>query len=646
MENIDKNLVEDISRSIDSWVQENLSKGFSFRKYQKETIIDICYNILHRNEEYIYDGMHNHVIEAPTGSGKSLLNIISAGVLADYYERDSYILASDLYLWKQYDDFINSNPKLKKKFGCLKGQQGNYKCSLNNEDISLADCKMSGVSWSKLFHPDEDTKIGYPCAKSCPYVKARRKAMMSKVTLMTYQLWLCLVKPEDDDNKNSFKPRDILFCDECHNIPSIVYMQTGFDINLSQFKHLETMYCWAYKYINETLGFFGVENDTDKVIKEFIDQTTLESIKSEFEDIWKVFIDEDTTSKEYWRAMARYQGLLEIFEPISKMLQESMSNKKYLKNHKFTKDDREIYRASLAITNIYGSIEEMFDILSMISNDKTIDDPYKFFIKEIAYDKETGKEPLRSVVSCVKEDVLCYMKLHANSNWKVMTSATIGGIYAFDDNNGVRYTKDGESKYQRIPSTFDFTNSPIYYLNRYKMSYHEKQNNFPKIQDYIYKLCERYENKRGMIQTGSYSIAKEIYYNAPENIKKRLLLYNNSKEKDKILTLHKMKRDSILIGPTLNEGIDFPDDQCRFIILAKVPYPMIASKYVKKKIELFPKWYNSNTSMLIIQGIGRGVRNDKDYCSTYILDACFLNLYMATKDQYPNEFQDRIEIFD
>lgn len=105
-----------------------------------------------------------------------------------------------------------------------------------------------------------------------------------------------------------------------------------------------------------------------------------------------------------------------------------------------------------------------------------------------------------------------------------------------------------------------------------------------------------------------------------------------------------MSSNTILVGPTLNTGVDLPGDECRFIIILKVPYPSLGDKLVKEKIKLFPLWYNSSTSNEIIQGIGRGVRYDGDWCVTYILDACFWNLYLGTKEQYPEELQKRINI--
>ena len=105
-----------------------------------------------------------------------------------------------------------------------------------------------------------------------------------------------------------------------------------------------------------------------------------------------------------------------------------------------------------------------------------------------------------------------------------------------------------------------------------------------------------------------------------------------------------MMDDSVLVGPTLNEGIDLPDDLCRFIIIFKVPYPSLSSRLVRAKQKLFPLWYNSTTSNNIIQGIGRGIRHKNDWCTTYILDACFSYLYAQTKDQYSKQLQNRIKI--
>ena len=239
-----------------------------------------------------------------------------------------------------------------------------------------------------------------------------------------------------------------------------------------------------------------------------------------------------------------------------------------------------------------------------------------------------------------------------NAPYKVFLSATVGGKDAYDENMGFRFdidnSKDEElnkSIMDVIPSTFDFTESPVWFLNKFKMSFKEKEISFRHLKNIIYSICKtKFSNQKGMIQTGSYAFAKQLYEDAPYEIKQRMLVYNGSREKNTVIQIHQMSPDTILVGPTLNEGIDLPGDDCRFIIILKVPYPSLGDKLVKEKIKLFPLWYNSTTSNEIIQGIGRGVRYDGDWCVTYILDACFWNLYLSTKAQYSIELQNRIKM--
>ena len=198
---------------------------------------------------------------------------------------------------------------------------------------------------------------------------------------------------------------------------------------------------------------------------------------------------------------------------------------------------------------------------------------------------------------------------------------------------------------ESIPSTFDFEQSPVFFFNKFKMTFREREISFMHLKSVIYSICKtKFKNQRGIIQTGSYEFARRLYEDAPEDIKARMLVYNGSREKMTVVQLHKMSSDTILVGPTLNTGIDLPGEECRFIIILKVPYPSLMDKLVNERNKLYPRWYNSHTSNEIIQGIGRGVRFNGDWCVTYILDASFNQLYRSTKNQYPEELQERIKI--
>lgn len=611
---------KEIEDNIYDWTYDKIGRDFEFRPYQFEKIVDILENILIKKENHV------HIIEAPTGSGKSLIIIIAAGVLSRYYGLTSYILCSDLFLFSQYEKFLKDNPKI--NFGMLKGQTGNYRCIINGEDMKNADCRMSQVSWNSLFIKEKAIEAGYPCAETCEYVQARKKAINSNVTLMTYQLFLySMYLNNNSNNKNQvyFKKRDIVFCDECHNIPDIIRNKFTPTFSLKEIDNLLDIYNESQNRSHNLFDNEGMEIHT--LYKE-------DEFKKKLMDLYDKLCDESNSKKEDFDIVRKiYDFLNEIFPTLNTLLNIIGDSKR---SGRINKDDLKTFKTINHILNSHCHWEDLVNCI------KSINDGYQYLLKTTVIDKNNEKV---INISCTKEDWMVYKHLIDQASWKVLLSATVGGQKSYEENTGIRFTKEKESKFEMVPSTFDFSKSPVYFLNRYKMSFKERDASFEALKPMIYNIIRQFAGKHGIIQTGSYEFAQKIMFYAPSDIAGRLIMYNGSREKQNAVLEHQYTDDSILIGPTLVEGIDLPDDLCRFIIILKVPYPNIKDKYVSEKIKLFPLWYNSHTSNLIIQGIGRGVRNKDDYCVTYIMDACFYGLYIATKDQYPKELQERIMIY-
>ena len=142
---------------------------------------------------------------------------------------------------------------------------------------------------------------------------------------------------------------------------------------------------------------------------------------------------------------------------------------------------------------------------------------------------------------------MIYKYLLSRAPAKVLLSATIGGIDAYKENMGFRYLSNKEVEFEIIPSTFDFSKSPIHFLNKFKMSFREKETSFQYLKKVIYSICEtKFGDQRGMIQTGSYAFAKQLYNDAPLNVKQRMLLYNGSREKTTCIKIHELSDNTIL----------------------------------------------------------------------------------------------------
>jgi len=630
--------MEQLRENINKWVQEYIGPDFKFREHQEDTIYNICFNILDNEKS-------TQIIEAPTGSGKSLLLIISAGTLFRYYNIQSYILCSDLFLWKQYDDFIYKHPKILNEFGSIKGQSGNYICSENNEDIRNSKCRIARKGWGELLTNPRD----WPCAGTCRYVQVRKKAINSGVTLMTYQLYINTVSRivdkltlEDDTEVHvqtfgGFAQRPVIFCDECHNIPNIVSGRLSPQINASSVEHFRALYDYNIEF---NTGLFaedsGCENLSDiwqhprlmeADYKRYFNKLALKS------DIF----NEEMSNVEFGSVNQFIDGFLKKFVSTVEVLQDNMKVRTNSSKMPLSKKEIEIYKHSTWFDHFVKSMNEFRQVIK--------DTGEKYLVKYIndihrELSDGTKIEDKQVVYKCAKEDYICNKCIFVPSDHQVMVSATIGDNDSYKDNMGLQENPD--TIINSIPTTFNFDKSPIFVYGGVKMSQYSKEQNLPKIANVVYGICKQFEKFHGIIQTGSYENAEYIYKNAPTGIKPRLLLYRDNTEKANLVEFHKYSPATILLGPTLNEGVDLPGEYCRFIIMMKVPYPNLGDPLVQAKNVLFPKWYNSETSNSIIQGIGRGNRFRDDWCITYILDGCFGKLYGETKGQYPDFIKNRI----
>lgn len=627
MTNMDKSTIESQVRKV---ALDCIGEKFEFRPHQLEAIVNIIHNIFTKGNE-------NYVLEAPTGTGKSLINILAAKVLWDFYEMKSHILCSDLSLFQQYENFLKEHPKFDIPY--IKGQTGNFFCELNGNDVRNGDCRMAQISWKKLMYPIHKpiaTNYGYKCCKTCEYVINRRKALESPIVVTTYQLYMfCMNVPMGNMDSSALQPKHIVFCDECHNIPSLVQSQYTPIIKEEDFGKFIELYNFA-RDLPDVSGEESSDVITDGII--YDKYKTSDELYYKFLDLWERYKNPKQSKEDLFETTKVYSEILDDLGLAVGRIQPVLGQKKSSAHEKLTSDEVHQFKLSNWFANYQCFMHDFSTAVEETSQE--------YMIKDINEEEVDMFSPTKKIVElhCVKEDYMVFTFLLRHSPYRVMVSATVGSKESFEENCGLYFTTSKNCIMEKIPSGFNFTKSPIIFLSRYKMSMREQDKNLPYVRDVIFQILKnKFSNERGIIQTGSYAIAKKIFDCAPPEIQHRMLLYRGSRDKNDKIELHKILDNTILMGPTLNQGIDLPGDLCRFIIICKVPYPSLGSQLVRSKCELFPSWYNSTTSTEIIQGIGRGVRYNGDYCQTYILDGCFGRLYKETKDQYSPELQARMK---
>lgn len=526
------------------------------------------------------------IISAPTGSGKSIIALICGAVLSKYYNKKGYILCSDLGLLEQYRNDVERNFS---NWAVLKGQQ-EYTCFKNGMEFTAGYCKLKGINSYK----DIASKLP-ECLEECPYIVARNKAIKSDVLVCTYAFWLIqqnVVAPSMETPP--FDKRDFVICDEAHKLVGIIqdHFSPSFDAN-----DIPKM-----KMIIEAAA---PENED---IIEKIEMTRTQITNCD---------DVEVIAKCLNTYVEQVSVVNDAVDTISRCVDSENPSK----------EDRSLIYSAKCITEHYSSFSDYLKVIKGAGPNVIVKNPSNDDLGNIKF-------------NCINESYLMNKYFHDNCKKKMYMSATIGSPISYANNHSI-----SSYDYVSIPSTFQFHNSPIFYVPDYRLSYKEKEESLPKIVEMIIAIVRMYKGKKGIIQTGSYKFSKDLYDRVPTDVRRRLLLYNGSAEKNQSIDFFKnSKDDKILVGPSLIEGLNFNDDHCRFQIIMKVPYPSLADKFISRKKDLNQKWYSDETAVAILQGVGRGIRHETDWCVTFILDGCFTYLAKSSWDMFPDEFKNRIQI--
>jgi len=194
-------------------------------------------------------------------------------------------------------------------------------------------------------------------------------------------------------------------------------------------------------------------------------------------------------------------------------------------------------------------------------------------------------------------------------------------------------------------SPFPKENRPINFywrMGSQPLNYGNMAEETPNVLARIESLLEKHPNDRGIIHTHTYKMAEKIYAELYPKYSRRLLFPKNAKEQKDILELHGRSANTVLISPSMTEGVDLKDDLCRFSILTKVPYLPINDPVVKARMDSNPEWYSYKTAMTIIQAAGRGVRSTEDFSTTYFVDPGFQKFFQRAKKHFPKWFTDSL----
>tara|TARA_Y100000310_G_C20700429_1_gene829239 strand:- start:3304 stop:4935 length:1632 start_codon:yes stop_codon:yes gene_type:complete len=215
----------------------------------------------------------------------------------------------------------------------------------------------------------------------------------------------------------------------------------------------------------------------------------------------------------------------------------------------------------------------------------------------------------------------------------LLMSATILDHSAFCRSLGI---SPSEVSFLRLSSPFPTENRPICFAGVGSMNASNISNTLPKMKEMVREILNQHPNEKGIIHCHTFRIARFL----KSNLKDPRLLIHDSENRDEILKKHiKSKKPTVLLSPSMSEGVDLKNDLSRFQIVCKVPYPYYGDPLIRKRMNKWKWWYPLQTAKLIVQSVGRSVRNMEDHAVTYILDSDWETFFRRNKDMFPEDFK-------
>lgn len=176
----------------------------------------------------------------------------------------------------------------------------------------------------------------------------------------------------------------------------------------------------------------------------------------------------------------------------------------------------------------------------------------------------------------------------------------------------------------RYPYVFPKKNNPVYHLKTVVLNKHTKPEGIELWLRTIANVLESRKDRKGIIHTVSYQRAQQIMdYLAEHHPKLASMCITHShggETKDAVRRYKAASGPCFLVSPSVTTGYDFPYEECEFIIVSKLPFPVMQTAVMKERAARDKNYAGYVMVQELVQSTGRGMRHHDDRCEVFITD--------------------------
>lgn len=566
-----------------------------FGYFLEKTFYPNQQDILTQIQQAFRAGKKVVLLEAGTGIGKSIIMRTTAGWL-----EEAHICTMQKAL---QEDYVNHGSQNGNRNGKLPQVQGrnSHTCIMNpsvkcHEARCVQDKEFrcvfaprkpitdkAGNVLDKGLPAFESAKRGYFgwfSDKHCLYWQQKADAINSRIVVHNYAYLLT-----ETNYIGDFGTKELLGCDECHNIKKVLSSFVGFTANIKKLKD----YCRSIELEN---------------IIEFKDYGT---------DIaqWVEFCE---------KCLAYFKAEYSVLTNLLKNQNQSMSSHS---GREYTRLKADLEEVIPRLERFIGEyIEDPGNWVINVKHGNTVGEVESIELKPIDVSKYADKY------------------LFNLGNKMLLMSATILDPVKFCNELGIPLK---DVYYINSPSPFDPARAPIYAMNIGKLNNKNFSDFITEIADCIDSIMNIHDDQKGIIHCTSGRNRDLIMLTISPKNRERMIAPTAGTKK-MCMEKHTASTNSVLITISDEEGIDLKDNLSRFQIVTSLPFGNLGDAQVAARQERDPEGYNQEMLIRLIQECGRSNRNMNDYAFTYVLPSQFawyikkFDAMFQSKSIYPSSF--------
>lgn len=189
------------------------------------------------------------------------------------------------------------------------------------------------------------------------------------------------------------------------------------------------------------------------------------------------------------------------------------------------------------------------------------------------------------------------------------------------------------------PQTFSASSRPLLFLGKNNLNFEAMKDpsTFVDMGKIISHIVAHHVGEKGIVLTPSFYVTKTLASKIPKGT--RVFEHTQgTNASDIVAEFKKYKGQSILLSPSIFEGLDFPDDDSRYQIIVKSPFASMGDPRIKRIANEYSEIYREITLYKILQGIGRSIRSPSDFASSYFLDKTSATLFDSKLNLWKSRF--------